>query len=136
MPLEQHQLHIRLTTISPSIGSIKLDLTLDVGGQQSCIVVTSFNCHHHSSFKDIHEAPLCPKPPLQCSHDQKCKKNGHMKKSLSLGIIGEEKLENSLAFSRGEEEEEEGTCTSSKGQFDGSHPNDQTIDNPLKKRKT
>ncbi len=60
-----------------------------------------------------------------------------MKKSLNLGTIGEEKLENSLAFSRDEEEEEEeeGTCTSSKGQYDGSHPNDQTVDSPLKKKK-
>jgi hypothetical protein len=130
MCLEQHQLLTKSTPISPSIGSIKLNPTPDVGGQQSCSVVTSPNHHHRSSFNDTHEAPLCPKPPPQCSLDQKCKKNGHVNKSLNLGTIGEKKLENNLAFSGVAEEEEKGTSTSSKGQFDGSHPNDQTINSP------
>ncbi len=123
------------TTISPCIGSIKLDPTPDVGGQQSCIVVTSLNHHHHSSSKDTHEVPLCSKPSLQHSPNYKCKKNSHVKKSLSLVTTGEKKLENSLAFIRGEEEEEGGTCTSSKGQFDGSHPNDQ-MSRALKEEET
>jgi hypothetical protein len=58
-----------------------------------------------------------------------------VKKSLSLVTTGEKKLENSLAFIRGEEEEEGGTCTSSKGQFDGSHPNDQ-MSRALKEEET
>ncbi len=64
MPLEQHELPTMSTTISPSIGSIKLNPTLDVGGQQSCIIIISLNHHHRSSFKDTHEAPSMPKTTI------------------------------------------------------------------------
>ncbi len=58
-----------------------------------------------------------------------------MKKSWNLGITCEKRLVNDLAFSRGEEEEEDSTHTPSKGQSNGSHPNDQTTEKPLKKKK-
>lgn len=126
IPLEQCQLPTRSTTISPSIINIKLDPTSEVlCGQQSKVVV---------AFPRV--APY-PKPPLQptSSHDQKCKKVGHVKKSLTLGTIALEVKEDSFAFSRGEEEDMEDTCTSSKGQFDRSQPNEQTTNSPLKKKK-
>jgi fatty acid-binding protein DegV len=40
-----------------------------------------------------------------------------------------------LRFSPWEEEMEGGTSTYNKGQFDGSQPNDQTVESPLKKHK-
>jgi hypothetical protein len=58
-----------------------------------------------------------------------------VKKSLTLGIIALEVKEDSLAFSRGEEEDMEDTCTSNEGQFERSQPNDQTTKSLLKKKK-
>lgn len=83
------------------------------------------------------------------SHDhlpfvQKRKKGvSHLKKVLNLGDTTKNKLalEDNLRFFEWEEEEtkeeemEEGTHTSSKGQLDRSQPNDQTIESPLKKFK-
>jgi hypothetical protein len=55
-----------------------------------------------------------------------------VKKILNLGTTCEEKLENNW---HSQEEEEEGIGTSSKGQSDGFHPNDQIVDNLLNKKK-
>jgi hypothetical protein len=54
-----------------------------------------------------------------------------VKKYLSVSGVIQEKLEDHMAFLG----DEENACTSNKGPYDKSKPNDQTVDSPLKKIK-
>ncbi len=88
IPMGQCHVPTHSTPISPSFGSIKLDIaTPQVGGLLSTITITSHKHQDHSRLKDTLVPPTCQKSQLHLSFDHTSKKPSNGKKSLSLGVV-------------------------------------------------
>jgi hypothetical protein len=98
------------TTISPLIGSIKLDpIVPQAIGLKSTIVVAPHKYQDHLGLKDTIVPPTCQKSQLHLSLDQKQKKPSNGKKRFELRCCCSKKdsAKDNLKFPPWEEEEEE-----------------------------